>query len=124
MQRHRRGEACPRPIDGTHVSSVWLRHREALREVVREVVRNRFDVEAAAMRIAAWVAANIETGEGDRFREIAETELLDLHAGNYARYRVPPGEFDAWREVWDARSKAPPTSSVRMRPATPAYSRL
>ena len=79
-----------------------LRHREALREVVGEVVRTRLDVGSAAAHVAAWVAANIETGERDRFLEIAETELLGLHEGNYARYRVSPGEFDAWREVWDS----------------------
>ena len=79
-----------------------LRHRQALREVVGEVVRNRLDVESAATRVAAWVAANIETGDRARFLEIAETELLGLHEGNYARYRVSPGEFDAWREVWDS----------------------
>ena len=80
-----------------------LRHREALREVVGEVVRNRLDVEAAAMRVAAWVEANVETSDRDRFLEVAEWELLGLHEGNYARYGVSPGEFDAWREVWDSR---------------------
>ena len=80
-----------------------LRHREALRQLVGEVVRNRLDVESAATRVAAWVAANIETRDRDRFREIAETELLGLHEGNYARFRVSPGEFDAWHKVWSAR---------------------
>lgn len=79
-----------------------LRHREALREVVGEVVRNRLDVEAAAMRVAAWIEANVETGDRDRFLEVAETELLGLHEGNYARYRVSADEFSAWREVWDS----------------------
>ncbi len=81
-----------------------LRHREALRQIVGEVVRNRLDLEAAAARVAAWVGANVEAGDRDRFLEIAETELLGLHEGNYARYRVSPREFDAWREVWDART--------------------
>ncbi len=79
-----------------------LRHREALREVVGEVVRNRLDVEAATMRVAVWIEANVETGDRARFREVAESELLSLHEGNYARYGVSPGEFDAWREVWDS----------------------
>ena len=80
-----------------------LRHREALRQIVGEVVRNRLDIESAAARVAAWVAANVEAGDRARFLEIAETELLGLHEGNYARYRVSTREFDAWREVWDAR---------------------
>ena len=80
-----------------------LRHREALRELVGEVVRNRLDIESAAIRVAAWVDANIEARDRDRFLEIVETELLSLHEGNYARYRVSPRQFDAWQEVWDAR---------------------
>ena len=80
-----------------------LRYREALRELIGEVVRNRLDLKSAAARAAAWVDANIETGDRHRFLEIAETELLGLHEGNYARYRVSPGQFDAWQEVWDAR---------------------
>ena len=78
-----------------------LRHREALRQIVGEVVRNGLDVESAAVRVAAWVEANVEAGDRARFLEIAETELLGLHEGNYARYRVSARQFDAWREVWD-----------------------
>ena len=84
-----------------------LRHREALREVVGEVVRSRLDVGSAATRVSAWVEANIETGDRARFREVAETELLGLHEGNYARYRVSPGEFDAWWDVWNAAGHPP-----------------
>ena len=80
-----------------------FRHREALRELVGEVVRNRLNIESAAIRVAAWVDANIEASDRDRFLEIVETELLSLHEGNYARYRVSPLQFDAWQEVWDAR---------------------
>lgn len=78
-----------------------LRHREALRELVGRAVKDRWDVKSATDRIAAWVIQNIESDDRDRFREIVETELIGLHEGNYARYRVTPGEFKAWREVWD-----------------------
>lgn len=35
-----------------------------------------------------------------RFIEIAETELMSLHAGNIARYRIRPSEFMAWQQAW------------------------
>jgi len=38
------------------------------------------------------------------FCEVAETELLGLHEGNFARFAIRPGEFAAWREVWAART--------------------
>ena len=83
-----------------------LRHREALRQIVGEVVRTRLDVESAAAHVATWVEANVEASDRARFLHMAETELLGLHEGNYARYRVSAREFDAWREVWETASKS------------------
>ena len=77
-----------------------LQHRAALREIVGEIVRGRMDKKAAATHITAWVQANIEPAGRDRFREIAESELLGLHEGNYARYQIRPAEFEAWHQVW------------------------
>ena len=37
------------------------------------------------------------------FAEIIEAELIGLHEGNFARYRIRPSEFAAWRQVWEAR---------------------
>lgn len=80
-----------------------LRHRDALREVIAGVVRARMDRKAAAAHIASWVEKNIEAGEQERFREVAEAELLGLHEGNFARYPIRPAEFAAWRDVWGSR---------------------
>ena len=79
-----------------------LRHRDALGQLVSEVIRNRLGVGAAASYVAAWVLENVDAADRARFQEIAETELMGLHEGNYARYRVSYGQFDAWRAVWDA----------------------
>ncbi len=34
---------------------------------------------------------------------MAESELLNLHEGNFARYQIRPSEFRAWTEVWNPR---------------------
>jgi hypothetical protein len=31
---------------------------------------------------------------------MVESELLDLHEGNYARYEIRPAEFAAWQKIW------------------------
>jgi hypothetical protein len=77
-----------------------LRHRAALREIVGDIVRRGMDRKAAAAHLASWTGENIEPGERELFREIAENELLGLHEGNFARYRITPAEFAAWQEVW------------------------
>ena len=77
-----------------------MRHRMALREVVGEVVRGRMDKKQAAAHVGAWTREHVDQEEYERFREIAERELLSLHEGNFARYRVRPSEFAAWQEAW------------------------
>ena len=36
-----------------------------------------------------------------KFIEAVETELLNLHEGNFARYMIKPSEFENWQEVWN-----------------------
>ncbi len=77
-----------------------LRHRAALQEVVGAVVRGRMDKVQANAHVEAWTAQHIDEPERGRFCEIAERELLSLHDGNFARYRVKPSEFSDWQEAW------------------------
>ncbi len=77
-----------------------LRHRVALREVVGAVVRGRMDKKQATKHVTTWTSEHIDVAERERFRETAESELLGLHEGNFARYQIRPSEFAAWREVW------------------------
>lgn len=78
-----------------------LRHRNALREVVGAVIRGRMDKKQASAHVGAWTREHIDPEERERFQETAERELLSLHEGNFARYRIRPSEFAAWREVWN-----------------------
>jgi hypothetical protein len=32
--------------------------------------------------------------------EVVETEVMNLHEGNIARYRLRPSEFQPWRNMW------------------------
>ena len=81
-------------------------YRDALRAVVAEIVRAAMDRKGAAAHIASWAHAHVEASDRERFREIAETELLSLHEGNFARYQIRPAEFEAWYQFWATRSNA------------------
>lgn len=80
---------------------IRLRHREALREIIREVVLGPLDRKAAAGRMKLFARDRIGDEDRDEFSATVETELLGLHEGNFARYHVRPSEFEAWRQVWD-----------------------
>ena len=77
-----------------------LQYRSELREVVGRVIRGRMDKKQATAWVAAWIRERIDPEHRERFREVAERELLSLHEGNFARYRVRPSEFAAWQEAW------------------------
>jgi Fic family protein len=77
-----------------------LKYRAALREIVGAVIHAHMDRKSAVAHIESWAKANIEAAAQEKFREMAETELLGLHGGNFARYQITPREFDAWQQVW------------------------
>jgi Fic family protein len=79
-----------------------LRHREALREVIGAVIRERVTRKQATAYINAWAREHIENAQRDQFLETAQNELLSLHEGNFARYRIGPSEFASWQQVWNA----------------------
>ena len=80
-----------------------LRYREQFRELIAALVRMRVDRKDVATRIAAWTKKEIDPSDRQHFAEIVEAELIGLHEGNFARYRIRPSEFAAWRQVWEAR---------------------
>ncbi len=77
-----------------------LRYRNVLRDVIAETIRTRMNQKDAAAHIVAHADAEVPEADRQKFIEAAETELLSLHEGNFARYGVRPSEFDAWQEVW------------------------
>ena len=59
---------------------------------------NRSDPMGALARRRA--AEQVPPADQARFVEVVETELMGLHEGNIARYRLRPAEHQAWRQGW------------------------
>jgi Fic family protein len=74
-----------------------LRHREALREVVRIAVQELLHPEALSFRIAAFLqASSIPDAAWTRFQATARQELRNLNEGTFARYSLRPSEYERW----------------------------
>lgn len=76
-----------------------LNYREDIRSVISEIISNVMTKEAAAKAIHK-ATAHLPESDRARFTETVDTELLSLHDGNYARYRVRPSAYAKWKEVW------------------------
>ncbi|MCP9496766.1 MAG: Fic family protein [Pyrinomonadaceae bacterium MAG19_C2-C3] len=78
-----------------------LRFREQLIAVVSDIVRR-----AAAptpQEVARTTTAETVPPEHlDHFVRLAVDELHKLHEGNFARFRLRPSEYEAWRKTHDA----------------------
>lgn len=77
-----------------------LRYRDLLARAVAEIVRRPMDKKSAIAFIRKTAAENIIAEDAAKFIEVVETELMSLHEGNFARYRLRPSEFEAWQPLW------------------------
>lgn len=80
-----------------------LKYRTQIAELVAGVVKNAMGKTQATVMIQAHAKEQIEVMVAHRFVEVVETELMSLHEGNIARYRLTPSEYEAWREQWDRK---------------------
>lgn len=77
-----------------------LKYRPSIAETVGEIVRGDMDKKAATAFARRRAGENAPQEDRARFIEVVETELMGLHEGNIARYRLRPAEYQAWRRVW------------------------
>jgi hypothetical protein len=81
------------------------RHSSASAQIVAEIIETAIGKKDASRYILKWTRENIPPRDQSRFVEVFETELLSLHEGNFARYRVRPSQLAAWQSVWTKRSR-------------------
>ena len=77
-----------------------LRYRAPVAEAVARVVRAGMGKKAATALARQRALEQVPPADRARFVEIVETELMSLHEGNIARYRLRPVEYQAWRQGW------------------------
>lgn len=77
-----------------------LQYRDMLRSLIGELVGQRLDRAQALKRIRAWSEDSVAPADRQRFEEMVIDELMGLHEGNFARYRIRPAVFADWQAVW------------------------
>ncbi len=76
-----------------------LKHRTYLREIINQIVMQAMDSKKASEAIETYTS-NLPEKDRPKFIETVETELLSLHEGNFARYRVKESEFRKWHAIF------------------------
>ena len=73
-----------------------LRYREALIEVIGDIVRRLPPRPDRAVR--EYASERLPESDREAFVEMVKSELERLHEGTIARYRLRPSEYAAWRK--------------------------
>lgn len=77
-----------------------LQYRQLIFEAVGEVVRGRMSKVETVPFVQRYAEERVPAQDRARLVEVIETQLLSLHEGSIARYRLRPSEYQAWKEVW------------------------
>jgi Fic family protein len=75
------------------------RYRNEIRELVTEIISNNLSPKEGSDRIKRKANQILKTDQ-NKFIEYVESELLGVHEGSFARFRVSPAEFHIWKENW------------------------
>jgi hypothetical protein len=74
-----------------------LKYRSQIGLVVREVVQRVMSAKKATAWIRQNASSEIPQQDQSQFIGTVEVELLSLHEGNIARFRLRPAEFTQWK---------------------------
>jgi hypothetical protein len=77
-----------------------LRYRTLVADLVAGIVRSNRDKKSATAFIRQHAMEAVPPEDRARFIEVVESELMALHEGNIARYRLRPAEYKVWMEHW------------------------
>ncbi len=79
-------------------NALKLKHRTAIYEVVRSLILDRIPGPDLVQRIRESIkTGSIPEADQAAVFNLVETEFLNLHEGNIARFKVLPSEFQAWK---------------------------
>ncbi|HSV52803.1 MAG TPA: Fic family protein, partial [Burkholderiaceae bacterium] len=77
-----------------------IQHRAAISEAVVDVVLGAMNKAQAIALVRHRAEVQVPAADRNRFVEVTETQLMSLHEGNIARYRLRPSEFQRWHAGW------------------------
>jgi hypothetical protein len=77
-----------------------LRDRNLIIATIGEIVRGCMSKQTAVAAIKQKASEAVALEDQTRFIEVIETELMSLHKGNIARFRLRPSEYDVWLKTW------------------------
>lgn len=76
-----------------------LKYRIEIKSTVAKIIKEKFNRNRALAEIQN-AAKSIPMEHRKQFSNTVETELIEVHEGNFAKFGVRPSEFKAWKSIF------------------------
>ena len=77
-----------------------IQYRALITQTVADVVRGKLNQQEAIALIRRCADEHMPEVDRARFVEVTESQVMALHEGNIARFRLRPSEFQSWVQGW------------------------
>ena len=75
-----------------------LKYRTQIYDIIRTIVLEKADGSQVVSRIQSLIKVhNLPTSDCTELFKVIETEIMSLHDGNIARFKISPREFQSWK---------------------------
>ena len=71
-----------------------------IKQIVKKIVEARTSKETTAQKINELLGEKLETDERGEVINVIERELISLHEGNIARFKLSLSDFQMWKAKW------------------------
>jgi Fic family protein len=77
-----------------------LRYRTEIQEIVRTIILEKTEGNQVTKKIQELTdKKEIPESIHSEFINLIETEIMSLHEGNFARFKVRPSEYQVWKDL-------------------------
>jgi len=77
-----------------------LKYRTVIGDIIRTIILERVTGQQVVGRVQNLIASQtLPEADAREIFEVIETEIMSLHDGNIARFRIRPSEFQEWKNL-------------------------
>lgn len=77
-----------------------LKYRIVIQEIVRAIILEKVEGSMVVHKVQSLLSSrNLPEPDASELFKVIETEVLSLHDGNIARFKIRPSEFQEWKSV-------------------------
>jgi hypothetical protein len=88
-------------------SLLRLQYRKVIQDIIRGVIVEQTKASELVGKIQHWVGSlKLSPSDSSQLFQMIDKEVVSLHEGNIARFKIRPAEFQTWKEGLEEKKEA------------------